>query len=174
MVRVMKDTRRTRRTRSNGPRTWLRFACCLLFAACVAGQSFAVAQKGATARLTKEEVVEAERRLSELGYWAGVADGTWDSLSRHALVAFQKVEGRERTGTLSKKELQALRDASRPLPLEVGPTHVEIDIRRQVLFVVDDDGTVTKILTVSTGSEASYFDRGKLQRAHPARTPLRP
>jgi hypothetical protein len=126
-------------------------------------------QKGAAARLGKEEVAEAERRLGELGYWPGVADGTWDVLSRHALVAFQKVEGRERTGRLTRGELQALRDARRPVPLEAGPPHVEIDIRRQVLFVVGGDGAVTRILPVSTGNEGTYFDQGQWQRAHTPR-----
>jgi hypothetical protein len=127
------------------------------------------AQKGAAARLTNDEVTEAERRLGELGYWPGEADGTWDFLSRHALVAFQKVEGRERTGRLTRAELGALRVAGRPRPLEGGPAHVEIDLRRQVLFVVDDTGTVVKVLPVSTGNEGSYFDQGKWQRAHTPR-----
>ena len=127
------------------------------------------AQKGAAARLTKEEVVEAEQLLGELGYWPGVADGIWDLLSRDALVAFQKVEGRERTRRLTRGELQALKGASRPLPFEGGPAHVEIDIRRQVLFVVGDDGAVLKVLPVSTGNEESYYDQGKWQRAHTPR-----
>ena len=49
--------------------------------------------------LTKEEIKQAEKRLAELGYWAGPADGVWDAASRHALVAFQKVEGARPTGT---------------------------------------------------------------------------
>jgi hypothetical protein len=127
------------------------------------------AQKSAASRLGPSEVLEAERRLSELGYWAGEADGTWDLLSRDALVAFQKVEGRERTGRLAAEELQALREASRPQPLEGGPPHVEIDIKRQVLFVVDGEGTVIKILPVSTGNEGLYFEEGKWHRAHTPR-----
>ena len=126
-------------------------------------------QKGAAPRLGKDEVAEAERRLGDLGYWPGVADGTWDVVSRHALVAFQKVEGRERTGRLTRGELLALRDASRPLPLEAGLPHVEIDIRRQVLFVVGGEGTVIRVLPVSTGNEESYFDQGQWQRAHTPR-----
>lgn len=47
--------------------------------------------------------------------------------SRHALVAFQKVEGRKRTGKLTSEELQALRIALRPLPRYTGYPHVEID-----------------------------------------------
>lgn len=146
-------------------------ACCLLFAALTAGSVHAglPGQKGARERLTKEEVTEAERRLGELGYWPGEADGIWDLLSRDALVAFQKVEGRERTGRLTRGELQALKSASRPQPLEGGPAHVEIDIRRQVLCVVGDDGTIVRVLPVSTGSEATYFDQGKAQVAHTPR-----
>jgi hypothetical protein len=146
-------------------------ACGLLLAALLAGDGLAGtgAQKGSAARLGREEIREAERRLNDLGYWTGVVDGTWDLLSRHALVAFQKVEGRTRTGLLTRGELQVLRGAARPLPLEGGPAHVEIDIERQILFVVDDAGTVVKVLPVSTGSEGRYFDEGRWQRAHTPR-----
>ena len=41
-----------------------------------------------------EERRWAEQRLWDLGCWAGPIDGKFDSDSRHALVAFQKVEGR--------------------------------------------------------------------------------
>src|SRR5215213_2092377 len=143
-----------RETRLTGRTLWRRrsllsgLACWLLLAAGFAGHGLAAtpAQKVAASRLNREEILEAERRLVELGYWTGEADGTWDLLSRHALVAFQKVEGRERTGRLTRGELQALSEARRPLPLEGGPPHVEIDIMRQVLFVVDGEGTVMKIL----------------------------
>lgn len=150
---------------------WLCLACWLVLAAGFAVSGFAgtIKQKGAAAQLTLGEVLEAERRLIELGYWAGEADGIWDPLSRHALVAFQKVEGRERTGRLTAEELQALRDARRPRPLEGGPPHVEIDIERQVLFVVDGEGVVVRILPVSTGNEGRYFDHGEWHRAHTPR-----
>jgi hypothetical protein len=118
-------------------------------------------QRRAVLAPSREEILEAERLLSELGYWAGEVDGKWDPVSRQALIAFQKVERRERTGVLTLDELQALRSAGRPQPLEGGPAHVEVDISRQVLFLVDGDGTVTKILPVSTGSGARYSDRGK-------------
>jgi hypothetical protein len=32
--------------------------------------------------LTKEDIKRAEKRLAELGYWAGPADGVWDAASR--------------------------------------------------------------------------------------------
>lgn len=115
-----------------------------------------------------EERLEAEKRLWELGYWAGPADGRFDSASRHALVAFQKVERRRRTGSLTKEELNALRNASRPIPRHARYPHVEIDLGRQVLFLIDETGTVMRILPVSTGNGQLYMDHGQVHRA---RTP---
>jgi hypothetical protein len=39
----------------------------------------------------RAEAKEAERRLSELGYWTDPADGVIDRATRAALIAFQKV-----------------------------------------------------------------------------------
>ena len=108
------------------------------------------------AKLNAGNIREAEQRLSDLGYWTGPVDGVLDAGSRQALVAFQKVEGRTRTGRLTLKELEALRAATRPKPLEAGPFHVEVDLARQVLFLVDDAGTVSKILPVSTGNNKEF------------------
>jgi N-acetylmuramoyl-L-alanine amidase len=110
---------------------------------------------------TKEAVFEAEQRLSDLGYWTGPVDGTLDSASQHAVIAFQKVERRERTGRLTNDELIALRAAERPGPREGAFAHVEIDLERQVLFYVDETGQVTKILPVSTGHGRPYNDNGQ-------------
>jgi L,D-transpeptidase catalytic domain/Putative peptidoglycan binding domain len=115
------------------------------------------------------ERLRAEQRLWELGYWAGPIDGKFDSASRHALVAFQKVEGRARTGNLTSTELNALLTASRPKPRFEGYGHIEIDLTRQVLFVIDETGTVNRILPVSTGNEGRYMDHGQVHRAHTPR-----
>lgn len=118
--------------------------------------------------LAVEERLEAEKRLWTLGYWAGPADGRFDSASRHALVAFQKVERRPLTGSLTREELDALRNASRPVPQHARYAHVEIDLERQVLFLVDETRTVMRILPVSTGNSQLYMDHGQVHRA---RTP---
>jgi hypothetical protein len=112
----------------------------------------AAARKPAARRITREMIVEAQQRLAALGYWIGDSDGKWGEASRHGLIAFQKVEGRRRTGRLTPAELIALNAASRPNAHERGAAHVEVDLTRQVLFVVDDAGTVSHILPVSTGS----------------------
>jgi lipoprotein-anchoring transpeptidase ErfK/SrfK len=111
------------------------------------------------------EVREAEQLLHDLGYWAGPIDGRMDEASRHALVAFQKVEGRQRTGRLTQDELEALRTASRPSPRDKSYAHIEIDLDRQVLFVVGDRGEVTKVLPVSTGNGEEFTNEGWTRRA---------
>jgi lipoprotein-anchoring transpeptidase ErfK/SrfK len=106
-------------------------------------------------------VEEAEGLLSDLGYWTGSVDATFDAASRHALVAFQKVEGRERTGKLTAEELDALRAASRPVAREGGEAHVEVDLTRQVLFLVDGRGVVKRVVPISSGSGKPYFENGR-------------
>ena len=107
------------------------------------------------------DVLLAERVLSELGYWTGPVDGRWDAGTRHALVAFQKVEGRKRTGRLDDDELTALRGAARPTPRENEGPHVEIDLTRQVLFTVDESGAITRVLSISSGNGRPYASRGQ-------------
>jgi cell wall hydrolase len=115
--------------------------------------------------LSAEEIREAEQRLTELGYWTGAVDGVLDEGSRQALIAFQKVEGRQRTGKLTPDEVQALGTAKSPHALESGYAHTEIDLSRQVLFAVDVSGSVSKILPVSTGTGKLFTSEGKTRRA---------
>lgn len=119
--------------------------------------------------LAREEIQDAEQQLADLGYWTGPIDGVLDAASKHALVAFQKVEGRKRTGRLTLEEVEALSKATRPEPRDRTYAHIEIDLKRQVLMVIDNAGNVTTVLPVSTGNEHWYTDRGKKQRAHTPR-----
>ncbi|HEY0764615.1 MAG TPA: L,D-transpeptidase family protein [Pyrinomonadaceae bacterium] len=131
-------------------------------------ETFARSSKRSVQEPSTQEKLEAEQRLWNLGYWAGPVDGKFDSDSRYALIAFQKVERRARTGKLNLEELNALRAATRPQPQHARYPHVEIDLERQVLFVVDENGDVTRILPVSTGNGELYTDHGQIHRA---RTP---
>lgn len=115
--------------------------------------------------MTRQMTSEAQQRLSDLGYWIGKVDGKWGEASRHALIAFQKVERRKRTGRLTLDELQALRSATRPVPRERGFAHVEVDLRYQVLFMVEADGTISKILPVSTGNGKPFEIEGEIDLA---------
>ena len=83
-----------------------------------AGQSLANKKsKRVPARLpTRAETMEAERRLSEMGYWTGPVDGAVDDITRTALIAFQKWEGREITGRLTLGVVEAISNAPSPQP----------------------------------------------------------
>ena len=152
---------------------WRSFSIVLLLFSMVFGTGFFTFARTRDRSRRQDIGIEerrwAEQRLLDLGYWAGPIDGKFDSGSRHALVAFQKVEGRPRTGNLTRTELQALQKASRPQPRYSGYAHIEIDLSRQVLFVIDETGSISRILPVSSGNEQRYVDRGQVHRAHTPR-----
>ena len=130
---------------------------------------FGVTRRSAAPQLSVQQALEAEQLLWDLGYWAGPVDGKFDSASRHALIAFQKVEGRARTGKLTDAELVALQSADRPQARFATHAHIEIDLKRQVLFVVDSNGAVTRVLPVSTGNGKRYIDHGEVHHANTPR-----
>lgn len=120
------------------------------------------------ASLTRLQIKEAELRLSESGYWAGPVDGILDAGTRSALVAFQKWAGRTVTGQLTIEELVAIRLSASPSAREIGYEHVEVDLDRQVLMMVKQDGSVM-LLPVSTGNNAEFVDEGEKSIAYTPR-----
>ena len=118
--------------------------------------------------LSRAQVKEAEQRLAELGYWPGPVDGVFDVGSRSALIAFQKWEGRPVTGKLTLDELEALRNGKAPKPRDPGYEHVEVDVDRQVLMLVDADDRV-RVLPVSTGNDAKFMSDGQESVAYTPR-----
>src|SRR5688572_2938894 len=116
------------------------------------------------------QIAEAEQILASLGYLTENADGKLDFNSRHAIMAFQKVEGLKRTGVLTASVLEKMREASTPAAKHEGPAHVEVDITRQVLFMVNDEGKVTLIVPISSGSGEKYWDKTR-KRFEVASTP---
>lgn len=129
----------------------------------------ALGQKPSRSHIKAPEIIEAEQHLADLGYWTGPIDGVFDAASRHALIAFQKMEGRKRRGVLTTAELEALRAAGRPTPRDNSYAHLEVDLERQVLLVVDAEGKVTRVLPVCTGNEQFYIEDGRRNRAHTPR-----
>jgi hypothetical protein len=97
--------------------------------------------------LKRAELKEAESRLKEMGY------------RYQALITFQKWEGRKVTGRLTRAEFNAIREATAPRPKDSGYKHVEVDLDRQVLLLIDEDGAVATILPVSTGSGEHYKEK---------------
>ena len=120
------------------------------------------------ASLTGAQTREAERRLSDMGYWTGAVDGLFDPATRSALIAFQKWEGRPITGQLTLDELEAIRTSTSPKAREPGYAHVEVDVDRQVLLMVNDEGSV-RVLPVSTGSGKPFMDEGQTSIAYTPR-----
>lgn len=118
--------------------------------------------------LTRTQTRDAERLLSDMGYWTGVVDGRFDPATRSALIAFQKWEGRPITGRLTLDELEAIRTSTFPNARELGYSHVEVDVDRQVLLLVDAEGGV-KILPVSTGNDQQFIDEGQTSIAYTPR-----
>ena len=118
---------------------------------------------------TRIELQQAEARLSEMGYGPGRVDGVLDDVGRNAVIAFQKWEGREVTGRISRDDLEAILNADAPQPKEGGYKHVEIDLDRQVLLLTGDNGMVKKVLPVSTGSNKHYKEKGGSGLAYTAR-----
>lgn len=133
------------------------------------GSINALASGTSEAEQRRAKTMVAEQILSDLGYWITKVDGASDDSTRQAIMAFQKVEGLKRTGVLNDQVLEAIKNASRPSAKYSGPAHVEIDISRQVIFLVGDDGQVTKVLSTSTGSGERYFSEGKWERAYTPR-----
>jgi len=112
------------------------------------------------AMLSQAQIRQAEHRLAELGFWTGPVDGVWDDASRQALVAFQKMQRARPTGQLTRAEWNALSVAIPPRPREALGPHVEVDIARQVLFLVDGEGNVGNILPISSGSGKTFHENG--------------
>jgi N-acetylmuramoyl-L-alanine amidase len=140
--------------------------CLVLAFATATGQAQQRARRPVSPART--QIKEAEKRLAELGYWTGPVDGMLDPATQSALVAFQKWEGRRIAGLLTNRELEALRNSTSPKPRELGYEHVEVDLDRQVLLLVNPEGGV-RVLPVSTGSGKPFTSGGQTSIAYTPR-----
>jgi PKD repeat protein len=93
-----------------------------------------------------------ERRLAELRYALRGVDTYFSYDTHDAVLAFQKVHGMTRTGTVTPSFWRRLQTAHAPYPrYRAGGRHIEVDKTRQVLFEVEG-GRVTRVVHVSTGA----------------------
>jgi len=138
---------------------------CLVF---ISAHSIAGAPQKKRASLTRAQIMEAERKLSVLGYWTGPVDGRWDEGTTSALISFQKWEGREITAKLTLAELETIRNGGAPQARDPGYAHVEVDVDRQVLMLIDEEGGV-RVLPVSTGNDKQFMDQGQMSVAYTPR-----
>jgi hypothetical protein len=92
-----------------------------------------------------------ERRLADLHYLLRGVDRFYSYDTVDAVLAFQKVNGLARTGSVTPAVWRRLQAAHVPRPLYRYGHHLEVDKTRQVLFEVDH-GQVVRIVHVSTGA----------------------
>lgn len=102
-----------------------------------------------------------QQRLSELHYDPGPHDGEFGTKTTMAVWAFQALHGVPRTGVVDAALEQAILGAAPQAMLrpDLGPTHTEVDLTRQVLLVFRDGG-VALITHVSSGTGQDYCDNG--------------
>lgn len=115
-------------------------------------------------------VIRLQERLEKAGYRPGPIDGVFGKATLGAVYAFQKVSDLERDGIFGDEDWEALEVAPPvELPaLEEEPDRVEIDLDRQVLYLVLDNQVQT-VLPISSGNGELY--RGRGGRLVSARTP---
>lgn len=103
-----------------------------------------------------EDVASIQRKLVALGYRPGTPDGTFGPETASAVMAFQKAEGLERDAIVGDEVRARIDDPQAAGPKDSGPgPRVEVDLDRQIMFVIDGAGNVTTI-NVSTGSGKEF------------------
>jgi peptidoglycan hydrolase-like protein with peptidoglycan-binding domain len=112
-------------------------------------------------------VTKLQERLTELGFRPGPIDGYYGAPLEAAVVAFQKEHDLERDG-LFRSSYWDLLDESIILAASTDPDRVEVDLGRQVLYLVVDNRVAT-VVPISSGSGGTY--RGLSGGASRARTP---
>ena len=96
-------------------------------------------------------VRELERRLRDIGYALRAVDGHYGHDTTEAVLAFQKVQRLPWTGRVNGRLWRALERAAAPRPRYARGNHIEVDKRRQLLFVIRG-GRVVLVSHVSTGA----------------------
>ena len=96
-----------------------------------------------------------EYQLAALKYRPGPIEGVFDVRTRDAVLAFQKVEKLKRDGIVGDTFWKRLATAKTPEPkMEEAGTRVEVDLTRQVLFIIVEN-KVTKIVHISSGKSTT-------------------
>jgi peptidoglycan hydrolase-like protein with peptidoglycan-binding domain len=109
-----------------------------------------------------DEILALQRRLTELGYWNGRADGKFGSTTQQAVFAVQKTAGLQRDGVVGPKTQKALDQGVRPKARSKAGSGrlIEINLAKQLLMIVED-GRTTAVFNTSTGSNEHYEYKGE-------------
>ncbi len=109
-------------------------------------------------------VAQIKQLLYERGYWITKIDSIRNDEYNFAITAFRQVNGLKQTKLFSDAQLDSLRASKRPEPKsktlvyksDTERAHIEVDLKRQVLFLVDSFGRVTHVLPVSSGNGKEF------------------
>ncbi|MFH1331637.1 MAG: L,D-transpeptidase family protein [Actinomycetota bacterium] len=104
------------------------------------------------------EVALLQQELTRRHLYRGAIDGEFGPATAFAVVTFHKVLGVERTWQWEEEDsLRMANFVFPPLPERPGePDRVEVDIGRQVLYLIED-GEMTAIVPVSTAGGYLYY-----------------
>jgi lipoprotein-anchoring transpeptidase ErfK/SrfK len=107
-----------------------------------------------------QDVAVVQRRLRALGFWVGPVDGRFGPLTEQAVYALQKAAGIDRDGTVGAATRAALDAGVRPSPRSEHGHVVEVDLKRQLLMLVDG-GRLDRTVNISTGTSRYYTYNGQ-------------
>ncbi len=114
---------------------------------------------------TGAAVTRLQQRLIELGYRPGPADGTFGVATGSAVLAFQKRDGLARDSVVGPRVDAALKHPTGSGPPRGPSPRIDVDIARQVIFVVLKD---RKLITLNT-STRQRRDLRRARRRHRCR-----
>jgi N-acetylmuramoyl-L-alanine amidase len=104
-------------------------------------------------------VPQLQRHLTELGVFRGEIDGKYGRETAAAVVAVHKLAGIERSTTWAVEDWTIELDHSLILAQHPDePDRLEVDLGRQVLFVIRDS-EVAAVIPVSTGNGEVYWSK---------------
>jgi peptidoglycan hydrolase-like protein with peptidoglycan-binding domain len=117
-----------------------------------------------------ESVAVLEGRLEELGYRPGDVDGWFSDSTWSAVLAFQKAERLERTGSVDAATWRRLAAPQAwPVTNSITYPRVEVDLERQVALVVLGP---THVVTVNTSTGGGYEYKNQYGYWELAETPV--
>jgi L,D-transpeptidase catalytic domain/Putative peptidoglycan binding domain len=119
-----------------------------------------VLQPTASEGATGDRVRFLQRRLAAMRYAIAVT-GRYDDATNRAVVAFRKVNRMRRVSNASRAVFSlAARGQGRFKPRHGGAAHVEGDLTRQVLALVNRGGRVFKVYMTSSGRDGLHTPTG--------------
>lgn len=108
---------------------------------------------------TGAAVAALQRRLTELHYWVGPANGIFGDSTQQAVWALDKAAGIERSGIVGPAARSALARGVEPLPRPAAGNPVEVDLADDLVMILRN-GKLWATLNTSTGGGYTYTSQG--------------